>query len=188
VEQPLVDDAGTEQDRIHRARVRLDLVAQVLVRLRADGEHLAVAESLTGGLVASSLVSVPGASAVLRGGVVAYATELKAQILGVDAGLLVAHGAVHPDVARQMAVGVARLCGTEWGVSTTGVAGPEAQDGHPPGLVYVAVAGLGRGGFDVQVRGLRLYGDRTSIREAACDEALAFLAERIGCVEDPVGQ
>ena len=164
------------------------LAAQVLGRLRADGVHVAVAESLTGGLVASTLVAVPGASAVMRGGVVAYATELKSLILGVDGGLLAAHGAVHPEVARQMAVGVARLCGAEWGVSTTGVAGPDPQDGHPPGLVYVAVAGLERGAWDVQVRGLRLYGDRTAVREAARDEALVFLAERLGCVANPVGQ
>ena len=168
--------------------VAAELAEQVLERLRADGEHLAVAESLTGGLVAATLVSVPGASAVMRGGVVAYATQLKAQILGVDAGLLAAHGAVHPEVARQMAIGVARLCGAEWGVATTGVAGPDPQSGHPPGLVYVAVAGFVGGAFDVQVRGLRLYGDRTAIREAACDEALAFLAERIGCGVNPVGQ
>ena len=83
-----------------------DLAGQVLDRLRAGGQTVAVAESLTGGLVAAALTDVPGSSAAFRGGVVAYATELKADLLGVDAMMLRRHGAVYPPVAAAMAEGV----------------------------------------------------------------------------------
>lgn len=109
--------------------------------LVARGETVAVAESLTGGLLGGALSSVPGASAVFRGGVIAYATELKASLLGVDPALLAREGAVHPDVAAQMARGAADRLGATWGLATTGVAGPDPQDGRPVGEVYVAVAG-----------------------------------------------
>ena len=105
---------------------------------------MATAESLTGGLVCAALTDVPGASAVVRGAVVAYATELKAQVLGVDPDLLATGGAVQAEVARQMATGVCRVLGADVGVATTGVAGPDPQDGHPVGTVFVAVAAEGR--------------------------------------------
>ena len=101
-----------------------DLACQVLDRLRADGQTVAVAESLTGGLVAAALTDVPGSSAVFRGGVVAYATELKADLLGVDAVMLRRHGAVYPPVAAAMAQGVRARLGATYGVATTGVAVP----------------------------------------------------------------
>jgi nicotinamide-nucleotide amidase len=100
-----------------------------------------VAESLTGGMLCSALIDVPGASAVVRGGVVSYATDLKHRLLGVDAGLLAANGPVDPDVATQMAHGVRERLGADWGVATTGVAGPDPQDGIAAGTVYIAVAG-----------------------------------------------
>ncbi|HEU5333763.1 MAG TPA: CinA family protein [Actinocrinis sp.] len=117
-----------------------ELAAELLRRARYGRLTVAVAESLTGGQLAAALTSVPGASAVFRGSVTAYATDLKASILGVDATLLAEHGAVHPEVARQMAEGVRRLCGADVGLATTGVAGPEPQDGQPVGTVYTAVA------------------------------------------------
>lgn len=117
-------------------------VAGHLVALLADaGRTVAVAESLTGGGVLDALVAVPGASACLRGGVVAYATDLKASLLGVPADLLAAGGPVQAEVARAMARGVRDRLGADYGLATTGVAGPDPQDGRPPGEWYVAVAG-----------------------------------------------
>ena len=104
--------------------------AGVLAELDAAGATVAVAESLTGGLLAAALVAVPGASRCFRGSVTAYATDLKASVLGVDAGLLAARGAVDAEVAGQMAEGVRRLMGADYGVATTGVAGPDPQDGQ----------------------------------------------------------
>ena len=132
---------------------------------------IAVAESLTGGRVAAALTGVPGASAVLRGSVTAYATDLKARVLGVDANLLDRVGAVDGEVARQMALGVRRLCGSDVGIATTGVAGPSEQDGKPVGTVYVAVVGP-----DVELAVIspaRFEGDRAEIQRAATRLALS---------------
>jgi nicotinamide-nucleotide amidase len=118
-----------------------DLAEQVLARARYLRLTVAVAESLTGGQLAAVLTAVPGASAVFRGSVTAYATDLKAAILGVDGLLLDQVGAVHGEVASQMAEGVRRVCRADLGLATTGVAGPEPQDGQPVGTVFVAVAG-----------------------------------------------
>ncbi|HET9658455.1 MAG TPA: CinA family protein [Kineosporiaceae bacterium] len=147
----------------------------MIAGLTAAGQTLAVAESLTGGLLAARLVDVPGASAVLRGGVVAYATDLKHRLLGVDPDLLAARGAVDPEVAAQMATGVLARLGADWGLATTGVAGPDPQDGKAPGTVYVAVAGPG-----AQVRALHLPGDRPRIRDATVAAALELLVFAIG--------
>jgi nicotinamide-nucleotide amidase len=123
---------------------------------------------------------------VLRGGVVAYATDLKAALLGVDADLLAARGAVDPEVAAQMAVGVRRATGADVGLATTGVAGPDPQDGHPPGLVYVAVAGPRAGAgepagaaaaLDVVTRRLDLTGDRPAVRAGAVAAVLGLAVE-----------
>jgi nicotinamide-nucleotide amidase len=150
--------------------------AESVLRLLAErGATLAVAESLTGGLVAAALASVPGASRGFRGSVTAYATELKHRLLGVDAELLAARGAVDPLVARQMAEGVRDRLGADWGVSTTGVAGPEPQDGQPVGTVFVAVAGPGGSA----VEALRLAGDRAAIRAASVQAALELLTDAL---------
>ena len=147
--------------------------SRVVATLVAAGRTVATAESLTGGLVCAALTDVPGASAVVRGAVVAYATELKAQVLGVDADLLATGGAVQAEVARQMATGVCRALGADVGVATTGVAGPEPQDGRPVGSVFVAVAVDGR----VAVRELALAGDRAAIRARTVEAALALLLD-----------
>ncbi|MFH8220847.1 CinA family protein [Streptomyces sp. NPDC018057] len=156
----------------------IDVVELLTVR----GETLAVAESLTGGLVAADITSVPGASKVFRGSVTAYATDLKHRLLGVDATLLAQRGAVDPQVAAQMAAGVREALGADWGIATTGVAGPEPQDGQPVGTVYVAVAGPphaedgATGGG--KTAALRLNGDRADIRMESVRSVLALLLER----------
>jgi nicotinamide-nucleotide amidase len=132
---------------------------------------VATAESLTGGLVCAALTDVPGASAVLRGGVVAYATELKAALLGVPASLLAERGAVDPDVAAAMADGVRERLTAAVGVATTGVAGPDPAEGKPPGTVHVAVSSqTGR-----ITRTLRLVGDREQIRHDTVRRCLGLL-------------
>jgi nicotinamide-nucleotide amidase len=116
------------------------LAGQLVSVLTERGETVAVAESLTGGLLAAALVQIPGASAVFRGGIVAYATDLKATLLGVPQPLLDRYGAVHADVAAAMASGVRARLGATFGVATTGVAGPDPADGQPVGTVHVAVS------------------------------------------------
>ncbi|UNS99353.1 nicotinamide-nucleotide amidohydrolase family protein [Streptomyces tubbatahanensis] len=137
----------------------------VLALLTERGQTLAVAESLTGGLVAAELTAVPGASRAFLGSVTAYAAALKRDVLGVDGALLEERGAVDPEVARQMAQGVRTALGADWGVATTGVAGPEPQDGQPVGTVYVAVAGPGAGdGAGAVADRLRIEGSRSGDR------------------------
>lgn len=151
-------------------------VPALLAALAARGETVAVAESLTGGLVVARLVDVPGASAVVRGGVVAYATELKATLLGVDPDLLARVGAVDPHVAVQMAAGVRERLAATWGVATTGVAGPDAQDGVAPGTAYVAVVGPDGRTFEALDLG---PAGREAVRAATVDAALSLLREQL---------
>jgi nicotinamide-nucleotide amidase len=150
--------------------------ARAVAALTRRGSSVAVAESLTGGLVLAALTAAPGASASVRGGAVVYATETKHTVLGVDAGLLAARGPVDPDVAGAMARGVRLTFRAEIGLATTGVAGPEPQDGHPVGEVYVALAD-DRG---TRVEPLRLRGDRGAIQRATVAAVLQLLLERLG--------
>lgn len=156
-------------------------IAELATRVVADGTAqgftVAVAESLTGGLLAAAITSVPGASNVFRGSVTAYATDIKASVLGVDADLLAREGAVHPEVARQMADGVRRLFGATVGLATTGVAGPTEQDGKPVGLVYVGYAGSDRE-VEPTAEELHLDGDREAIRAQAVLSALSLVFSR----------
>lgn len=146
-------------------------VAGLVRALAAASLTVATAESLTAGAISARIADVPGASAVLRGGVVAYATAVKEGVLGVDAALLAAGGAVQAEVAAQMAAGAAELLGAHAGVASTGVAGPAEQDGQPVGTVFVAVAGPGRAAVEEH----RFDGDRAAVRSAAADAALALL-------------
>jgi nicotinamide-nucleotide amidase len=146
-------------------------VADLLDRLALAGATVATAESLTGGLVAAALVQVPGASRVFRGGVVAYATDLKQVLLGVPADLLADRGAVDPEVAQAMAEGARDRLRATFGVATTGVAGPEPQDGIPVGRVHVAVAGPEQ----TTVESLDLSGSREAVRAQAAAVALLLL-------------
>ncbi|SDU85862.1 competence/damage-inducible protein cinA [Microlunatus sagamiharensis] len=144
----------------------------VLAALRTRGLTLATAESLTGGLVGAALTAVGGSSDVYRGGVVCYATDLKATLAGVPADVLDAHGPVAPETAAALARGVARACGADVGLATTGVAGPSPQDGHPVGEVYVAAALSGQ---EPEVRRLHLTGDREAVRAASVEAVLDLL-------------
>lgn len=153
-----------------------DLAGQVLDRLRAGGQTVAVAESLTGGLLAAALTDVPGASAAFRGGMVTYATDLKAVLLGVDALMLARHGAVYPPVAVAMADGVRTRLGATYGLATTGVAGPEPADGQPVGTAHIAVSVAD----DTVVRTIALTGDRQQIRRLTVEHALGLLLGRLG--------
>lgn len=153
----------------------MTLAARVIGLLGERGLTIAVAESLTGGLVVAELVSVPGASRVVRGGVVAYATDLKTELLGVDAELLAEHGPIHPRVAEQMAAGVRARLDADFGVATTGVAGPDPQDGHAPGEVWIGVA-TASGVVSTRVD---LAGDRVAIRRGSVDAALSAVARTI---------
>ena len=147
-------------------------LAELIVTLLTERRQtLAVAESLTGGLLAASLVEVPGASAVFRGGIVAYATDLKSALLDVPAALLERYGAVHPDVAGAMAEGVRRRLDATFGVSTTGVAGPDPADGQPVGTVHIAASGQ----FSAVRRTLCLAGGRRSIRDQTVLQSLSLL-------------
>ncbi|MBW8871253.1 MAG: CinA family protein [Leifsonia sp.] len=153
-----------------------------VVRTLIDrGLTVAVAESLTGGLVTAELTGVPGASAVVLGGAVVYATELKHTLLGVDADLLAAEGPVHPEVACQLASGVRERLAVggrpaDLGVATTGVAGPDPQGGRPVGTVYVGIASS----EGARAVALELSGDRDAIRRETVAEAVRALASELG--------
>lgn len=149
--------------------------AELVALLKDLDATLATAESLTGGRVASRVTNVPGSSAVYAGGVVSYQTQVKVAVLGVAQATVDEHGVVSAECAREMADGARRLLGTTYAVSTTGVAGPEEQEGKPVGTVYVGVAGPG----GVEAVALELAGDRATIQEATVDHALSALADMI---------
>ena len=153
-----------------------ELAGQLHAVLLSRGQTLAVAESLTGGALGAALTAVPGVSATFRGGVTAYATDLKARLLGVDPDLLARVGAVDEQVARQMARGVRDALGATYGLAATGVAGPDPQDGHPPGEVHLALAGPD----EVVAIALDLPGDRARVRTEAVRRALALALDRLG--------
>lgn len=159
-------------------------IAALLDDLADAGLTLATAESLTGGRVCARLVDVPGASRVVLGGVCAYATRLKHEILGVDQERLERFGPVDEVVSLEMARGVRCLTGASIGVSTTGVAGPEPQGEASVGTVHVAVAWEGGDAH----RLLALDGDRETIRSGAVDAALALVREVLDAREIPAGQ
>jgi PncC family amidohydrolase len=162
---------GSSADDLARAAVRL---------LAARGLWVATAESLTGGLLAAAVTDVPGASRVFRGGVVAYATDLKHELLGVDADLLARVGAVDPAVAVEMARGARHRLGADLAIATTGVAGPDPQDGQPPGTVFVGLAEAGRAWpVDVSVRGGDV-GTRAQVRAHTVHAALQVLVDHLG--------
>jgi nicotinamide-nucleotide amidase len=152
-----------------------ELATEVIRLLTQAGQTVAAAESLTGGLVAAALTDVPGSSAAFRGGVVSYATELKAQLLGVDEDLLARYGPVYAPVAVAMADGVRSRLGATVGIATTGVAGPGPADGHPAGTVHIAVSLSG----DTVVRTMGLAGNRDDIRRLTVERVLGLLLGRL---------
>ncbi len=147
-----------------------ETAAALHVALQRRGETVGCAESLTGGELAAWLSATPGASATFLGGVVSYATEVKRQVLAVTVEQVVS-----PDCAIQMAAGVQVLLGSDWALSTTGVAGPEAQEGQAVGTVFVGLAGPG----SVRSAAFFLDGDRAAIRSSTCAAALGLLLEEV---------
>lgn len=163
---------------------RPDAGAPALVaRLRRVGLTIGTAESLTGGLVCGALTSVAGCSDVVRGGVVAYASEVKADVLRVDRAVLAREGAVSRAVAAELAQGACAVLGCDVGVSTTGVAGPDPADGKPPGTVFVAACGP----WGMVVEELSLTGDREQVRAASVRGALTLLAAALDDLRDGDG-
>lgn len=161
-----------------------DPTALLIAELTARHLTIAVAESLTGGLLVAEMVRIPGASVVVNGGVVAYQTELKHTLLGVDSSILNVHGPVHPDVAKQMAIGARTYLAVDGeradiGVATTGVAGPDWQGGLAPGTVFIGLS-MGTGSWSIP---LNLSGDRAAIRAETV--ALAIEAVRELIDQDP---
>jgi len=150
-------------------------VDELLGALRGRGATLATAESLTGGRLAAAVTGVAGASRTYLGGVVAYATDAKQHLLGVPPELVARHGVVSAECARAMAEGARAALGATWAVSTTGVAGPEQQEGKPVGTVFVGVAGPD----GTTVTALELVGDRHAVQERTCREAVSALGARL---------
>jgi PncC family amidohydrolase len=148
-------------------------VSQLHARLRALGTTVAVAESLTGGLLCAALTDTAGASATVRGGLVVYATDLKSELAGVESDLLRRFGAVHEDVAAQLATGARSRLGAGFGVGVTGVAGPDPQDGQPVGTVFAAVASAS----GVRVDRYAFAGNRGRIRRDAVQACLRLLED-----------
>jgi nicotinamide-nucleotide amidase len=142
-------------------------IAEVAQRL---GITVAVAESMTGGLLTARLAEAPEASTWLRGGVIAYRAEVKYEVLRVDRGPVVTEGA-----ARQMARGVARLLGADVGISVTGVGGPNEEEGQPPGTVWL---GLWTKDHLFAYR-KRFDGEPGEVCRLACDAALGLLLEHL---------
>lgn len=169
--------------------------ARLVAELTRRGETLAFAESLTAGLASATVASVPGASAVLRGGVVTYATDLKHSLAGVDEELLATVGPVAAETAAAMAEGARRVCGADWAVALTGVAGPQPQDRHPVGEVFIGIAGPGRETSVMRARAeghMRMAqtpgsdkpvpvmaGDRPQIRDWSVAAALSALRDAV---------
>lgn len=150
-----------------------DLAAKLVAGLRRAHLHLAVAESLTGGQLCATIVEVPGASDVLRGGVCTYAPDTKVEVLGVSAELIAERGTVNQEVAQQLAAGARRLFGSEVALATTGVAGPGPAEGHPAGTVYVAIDAPGHQTWIAH----QFAGDRQQVRNQSVEAALRLLED-----------
>lgn len=173
--RPLVEQAAAALGDAVFGRDTDSLAAVVVARLQAAGATLAVAESLTAGLLGATVTEVPGSSAVFRGGVQVYATDLKASLAGVPEAVLAEHGAVSAATAAALAEGVRTRLGATYGVGLTGVAGPDEQEGHPAGTLHVAMSGPD----GVRARALRVPGDRLRVRAMAVTTALDLLRREL---------
>lgn len=151
------------------------LAQELLDRCKSLGLTLATAESLTGGMLASTLVDIPGASRSFFGGVVSYTNDVKAKVLAVNRDALATTGPVDEEVARQMAQGVRELIGTDIGISTTGVAGPGPADGYQAGTVWIGVSGE-RGS---RAQCFHFSGGRDEVREQSVKYALRFVRDSL---------
>lgn len=155
-----------------------ELARSLIELLTSRGQTISVCESLTGGLLGSALTNVPGASAAFCGGVIAYTPELKSSLVGVPPHTISEFGVVSRQTAVAMAEGIRDVCGTDWGIATTGVAGPEAHGGQPPGTVWLAVAGSRPELGLVQLH--LVPGDRTQVRRDSVRAAIALAVEALG--------
>jgi nicotinamide-nucleotide amidase len=156
---------------------------EALGLLGAAGATLATAESLTGGQLAAAVTAVPGASASYLGGFVTYATELKESVLGVPHDLVERYGVVSAECASAMAAGCRDATGATYTLATTGVAGPDAQEGKPVGTVFVGIAGPD----GVSALTMELVGDRHQVQDRACREALSALCGVLRGEQPPLG-
>ena len=138
-----------------------DLAYELIQKLGQRHLTISVAESLTGGLVAASLTQIPGASAVFKGGIIAYRDETKEQVLKVDPALIIKFTSISDPVAQSMATNIREIMNTDIGIATTGVAGPDKSEGFAPGIVFVAIS---IGDHNICQK-LELVGDRTQIRD-----------------------
>jgi len=162
-------------------RKKNHLIGRVHRNLVDRGMTVAVAESCTGGLLGAALTERPGSSAYFLGGIQAYANNVKEQLLGVSHETLLSFGAVSEEVASEMALGVQRLTGSDWALSTTGIAGPDGgSEEKPVGTVWVSVADSAA----VYSHKLLLDGDRSNVRNHTVLEALSMLLERLSDDED----
>jgi PncC family amidohydrolase len=159
-----------------RHPARAPLATAAVDALSGAGATLATAESLTGGRLAVLMTEIPGSSEVFLGGIVAYATDLKVDLLDVPDSVVEQYGVVSAECALAMARGVRRVAGATYGVSTTGVAGPQSQEGKPVGTVFVGLAGPDGHGTVVS---LELVGDRAAIQDRTCEEALQVVASSV---------
>ena len=160
-----------------------DLDTRVHLLLRAAGNTIATAGSLTGGRLAVHFTDVPGASETYLGGVVTYATEVKSSILDVPGEVIEQHGVVSAECAKAMATGARALTGATYGVSTTGVAGPTDQEGKEPGTVFIGISGPGL----LEAVELDLDGGREEVQKETCVKALEALAAILVEEETPLG-
>lgn len=154
--------------------------ARLVAALRVRGQTVATAESLTGGLIGATITTIPGASEVYLGGAVVYATALKHSLAGVSEEILRSAGAVSSQTAVALAEGIRERTGADWAIAVTGVAGPDPQEGHQPGTVWLGLAGPDQ---PISASLLHLQGDREQVRvqtvDVAMSQLLALLEESI---------
>jgi nicotinamide-nucleotide amidase len=156
---------------------------QALALLADASATLATVESLTGGRLAAVVTAVPGASASYLGGFVTYATALKESLVGVPHELVERYGVVSAECAQAMATGCREATGATYALATTGVAGPDRQEGKPVGTVFVGIAGP----EGVSALTMELVGDRHQIQDRACREALSALCGILRGEQRPLG-
>lgn len=149
----------------------------VVTRLTQLGQTVATCESLTGGLIGATITEVPGASVVFRGGLITYATDLKGVLAGVPSEVLVRDGAVAGSTCAAMARGAQQRCRADWGIAVTGVAGPDSQEGHPAGTVWLGIASPD-GLVDIELT--HMPGGRAKIRHLTTRAVLNKLLGALG--------
>lgn len=169
-----VTDEGLTPDEAPRSDP-MTLASALQAELFGRRLMLATAESLTGGRLGDVLSAAPGASDTYLGGVVSYATSVKQKVLGVSEDTIENHGVVSAECADEMALGVRNLTGADYGVSTTGVAGPTTQEDKPVGLVFIGVAGP----HGIHSRRFHFTGERAEIREQVVAAALDMVVETV---------